>query len=260
MKNIQDHFSSIAPLYRELRITDWEPVSFICKRLQDLPQIRAADIGCGCGRYSLKLFQFLGDRLYLYCIDNNQLMLEQLNAYLTNHAIRKFQIKNGPAYRIPLKSDSLESVFTFNAVHHFKINQFLKEAARTLKEDGYLFIYTRLRSQNRRNIWGRFFPRFIEKETRLYEMDELKQILQQHPDLLLENFQTFRFRRNASMDEVIERARNRHYSTFYLYAEDELKRSIRKFQQHLQLKFIDVNHIKWVDENILLVIRKRAKH
>jgi hypothetical protein len=31
-----------------------------------------------------------------------------------------------------------------------------------LKGAGRLFIYTRLRSQNRRNIWGRFFPRFHE--------------------------------------------------------------------------------------------------
>ena len=69
MKNIHEHFSKIAHKYKDLRTTDIEPVIFIAQQLHNLPTIKAASIGCGCGRYALKLFQTLGDKLYLYCID-----------------------------------------------------------------------------------------------------------------------------------------------------------------------------------------------
>ncbi len=54
------HFSRIAHKYRDVRTTDLEPVLLIKKKLQKLTEIIAADVGCGAGRYDIKLFDHLG--------------------------------------------------------------------------------------------------------------------------------------------------------------------------------------------------------
>ncbi len=78
MRNINKHFTKIAPRYRELRNTDLEPIHYIKRTLKHLTDIEAADVGCGAGRYDIALFQSLKGRLYLHCIDSNQDMLNKL--------------------------------------------------------------------------------------------------------------------------------------------------------------------------------------
>ena len=41
---------------------------------------------------------------------------------------------------------------------------------------------TLLRRQNLRSIWGRYFPSFHQKETRLYEVDQLIDLMEKYPD------------------------------------------------------------------------------
>ena len=103
------------------------------------------------------------------------------------NAVQNFEISKGPANDLRIGSNSLDFIVTFNAMHHFDLIGFLSEAARTLKDNRYLFVYTRFRSQNKRNIWGRLFPKFHEKETRLYELKEFKTVLLQEKSLILES-------------------------------------------------------------------------
>jgi hypothetical protein len=42
--------------------------------------------------------------------------------------------------------------------------------------------------------WGRFFPNFSEKETRLYELDEFKKILIKMPILELDSIEYFKYK------------------------------------------------------------------
>ncbi|MCH8191935.1 MAG: methyltransferase domain-containing protein, partial [Chloroflexi bacterium] len=60
---------------------------------------------------------------------------------------------------LPIRAETLDCVLTFNAIHDFPLPGFLQESHRVLKDGGYLFIYTRSRSQNQRTVWGRHFPR-----------------------------------------------------------------------------------------------------
>ena len=175
----ESHFSKIATVYRDLRTTDMEPIFLIINILQEFSSFKGADVGCGCGRYVEELFRFLGDKLYLTCVDENENMLRQLEMNLVEKNIQKFETLRAPANNLQLGSNSLDFIVTFNAVHHFDLVGFLNESARTLKDNGYLFVYTRLRSQNKRNIWGRFFPKFHEKETRLHDLEEFKIVLDQ---------------------------------------------------------------------------------
>jgi len=258
MKKMHHHFSGVARKYRGLRTTDIEPLLFIKEQLGKLRKLEAADVGCGTGRYDLKFFRYLGERLYLHCIDSNEEMLKQLNEYLGQHKIKNFTTVKAIASDLPLKDDSIDCVFTFNAIHHFQPLGFLSETSRILKDKGYLFIYTRLRSQNSRNIWGRFFPLFSQKETRLYELDGLRSILQSIPKLKIESIESFKYKRVSSLDNLVDKAKNHHYSTFYLYAKEELEQSLIEFKQNLRKRFKDPKNIIWHNENILFVVSKQA--
>ncbi|MCP2519519.1 class I SAM-dependent methyltransferase [Candidatus Aminicenantes bacterium AC-335-A11] len=255
MRNMQNHFSEIASKYRELRITDIEPILYIKGMVKDLSKIVGADVGCGTGRYSLKLLEHLGDKLNLFCIDYNEKMLIQLNKYFTQKNIENFKIMRAKASDLPIKSNSLDCIFAFNAIHHFKFKEFLDECSRILKNNRYLFIYTRLKSQNYKNIWGKYFPGFTDKENRLYELDELESIINQVEGLSIHSVKFFKFKRIMGIQKVLEKARNRHYSTFYLYDEKELERAINTFKQNLCANFKDMNRIQWFDEYTLVTVK-----
>ncbi len=230
MKN-QHHFSRIAHKYDDLRTTDLEPILFIKKKLQNLTKIEAADVGCGGGRYNIILFHYFGDNLRLICIDYNKNMLDEVTKNLKKHNIKNFKVIKARAENLPLENNSLD----------------------------YLFIYTRLRCQNKRNIWGKYFSKFNEKETRLYELNELEEILNGIPLLKLESVEYFKYKRIADLEWLVTRARNHHYSTFYLYDEKEFEESLKEFQENMTRHFKNLDRIIWHDENIILVIRKTVE-
>ncbi len=248
------HFSRVAPRYRQVRITDAEPVDFIRETLRDLPEIKAADVGCGDGRYDLLLFRYIKN-LYLICVDINESMLKRASDYLRSHGIANFSTLRADAGIFSSEDHSLDCIFSFNAVHHFDFIRFVKNCSRAIKENGRIFIYTRLRSQNSGSIWGKYFPLFQEKETRLFEVHEIRQMLKSLPSLKLEHVKTFRFRRNTTMKHLAEKVRARHYSTFSLYKDGELEEALETFRQTIGRQFRDINNIEWFDENTLFILK-----
>ena len=123
----------------------------------------------------------------------------------------------------------MDCIFTFNAVHHFDFTKFLEKSARALKREGRIFIYTGLRSQNARSIWGCYFPLFSKKETRLYELEEMKRWVQSTDSSSLETVRPFKYKRLSTIERLIEQVKTRHYSTFSLYEENELDGALETF-------------------------------
>ncbi len=246
-----DHFSHVASSYRHIRQTDPEPILFISEGLKGLSHVQAADVGCGAGRYDLLLFQHVKN-LHLTCIDLNESMLQQVSEYLTHHHVSQFETLRANGNEIPLDDQSMDCVLTFNAVHHFDLVRFLENAVRVSKPGGKIFIYTRLRSQNERNVWGRNFPSFTKKETRLYEVNELETAIRAVKGVRLERVEPFHYQRKATVAQLAERVQARHYSTFSLYSDEELKDALEIFQASLKREFRET--VEWVDENTLLVL------
>jgi ubiquinone/menaquinone biosynthesis C-methylase UbiE len=256
-KDMAQHFSRIAKKYRNLRTTDSEPISIIVNKLNHLENIEAVDVGCGAGRYDLLLYRYLGDRLKLTCLDANTDMLKNLSTYLTRHNIRNFSAKCSTAETMPFPNNAMDCVFTFNAIHHFDLPRFLSESTRVLKSGGYLFIYTRLREQNEKNIWGLYFPMFNEKETRLYSMDTMKQTIGAIDGLGFESIVFFAYSRLAALEELMNRARSHHYSTFSFYSPEELGKALTGFSNNIKNEFENPQQIRWFDENVLLILKKQ---
>jgi ubiquinone/menaquinone biosynthesis C-methylase UbiE len=254
--SMYEHFSRIAAQYHHLRTTDIEPVNFMIQKLKQISFIRAADIGCGDGRYDRILCQELGQKLSLTCVDANADMLEALHKNLDGEGIENYISMQSKAEELPLPDDSYDCILSLNAIHHFDLNRFITECSRILKNGGYLFIYTRLREQNKRNIWGMHFPEFIQKETRLATIGKITKALDDVTGMWLQSIEYFKYGRLCSLNELEKKIRSHHYSTFFLYTMDELEQAIDKFRERICKNFQDINKIYWYDENVLFVVRK----
>jgi ubiquinone/menaquinone biosynthesis C-methylase UbiE len=250
------HFSSVAARYNGLRITDSEPVDLMVSSLAGRSAMTAADVGCGTGRYMIELMRRLGERLFVHFIDCSKDMLEQLGLDSSLVGITGFDILHSQAERLPLPDGSLDCILTFNAIHHFDLIRFLREAGRTLRPGGLLFIYTRFRDQNERGIWGQYFPDFAEKETRLYDEEPITRTIGSAQGLAVRDLTHFSFQRAATLDCLIHRVRNKHYSTFSLYEPDELERAIEGFEANLKEKFGASDTLEWVDENVMITVER----
>jgi len=257
LNKMHDHFLHIAPQYRQLRTTDLGPILFITNKLQDLPKVHAADIGCGAGRYSLQFVQHLGEKCHLFCLDNNREMLRHLREHFVKNSITNFTPIRSDSHKIPLQTDSLDCVMSFNAIHHFSLPDFLRESSRVLKNNGRLFVYTRLREQNAKTIWGMHFPSFNKKEDRLYELDELKSAFEKDPNLNINSVKFFEHHRVYPLEKLVEQVKNHHYSTFKFYKKQEFREALHKFVQNILNHYDDLDNITWKDQNTLLVVENK---
>jgi ubiquinone/menaquinone biosynthesis C-methylase UbiE len=193
----------------------------------------------------------------LVCVDANADMLNTLEENLINNGISDFTPVIAKAENTTADDSTYDCVFTFNAIHHFNLLEFLRESSRILKVGGKLFIYTRLPGQNRRNIWGSHFPLFNEKETRLYTLSRLVNTVEEVPNLYIESVEYYKYGRVATLKQLTDRARSHHYSTFFLYSPEELEEAIKGFTSNIENKFKDHNRVYWYDENTLFMISKK---
>jgi len=249
-----DHFSQVASIYSQVRTIDYELINYITKKLASMSNIVAADIGCGDGRYSIKLIEKLRNRLSLTCVDNNYEMLQQISKISSN--FQNLQTRQAFAEKLPFDDNSLDCIFSFNAIHHFKINEFAKECNRVLKNNGLLFIYTRLKEQNESNIWCKFFPDFSKKENRLFDNHSLTECISNQTGLNLTSSEFFQHNRSSDIRTLVSKAEKKHYSTFSLYTVSEFEKSLGKFIQNIHQNFSNPENIQWVDGNTMFVFQK----
>ena len=243
------HFTAISPVYRSVRTTDREPVEWIARELNGLARPKGADIGCGAGRYVLSMFEMIPN-LSLTCVDTTPAMLEQVDGLLRANGIDGFETQQSTAECLELEPGGFDFVSSFNAVHHFDFPQFLRRSRDGLVKDGRLFVYTRLPEHNARSIWGRYFPGFVERETRLLALGDLHGAIEDTPGLRFAAAACLRYRRRAPLERLVEQARNRHYSTFALYEPDEFEDALAAFRAAVERRFAEV--VEWYDENVLV--------
>ena len=243
------HFTEISPVYRSVRTTDPEPVEQIARALDGLARPRGADIGCGAGRYVLLMFETIPN-LSLTCVDTTLAMLEQVDGLLRANGIDRFETRRSTAERLELEPGGYDFVSSFNAVHHFDFPEFLRRSRDGLARDGRLFVYTRLPEHNARSIWGRYFPGFAQRETRLLTLGDLHGAIEGTPGLRFAAATCLRYRRRSPLERLMEQARNRHYSTFALYDREEFEEALTSFRAVVDRRFAAT--VEWCDENILI--------
>jgi SAM-dependent methyltransferase len=249
------HFEEVSKVYNSVRTTDPEPVKFISNYLGTNSRIEGADIGCGSGRYDLLLLKQI-KKLHLICSDINQAMVDETARYLKKNAAKNFTTQVCDATELKFPVESLDCLFNFNTIHHLDPVKFLCQAVLVLRPGGHLFIYTRLKSQNMHSIWGRYFPGFYKRETRLYDLGQIKRWSDKVGSIHLHTIRLFQFPRTEKLARLLEQVKNKHYSTFSLYSEDELERAVKLFKKNVRSEIDDHGNICWTDENVMLVFRR----
>ena len=180
-------------------------------------------------------------------------MISETTSYLKSHGQNNFSAHCIDASDLKLPKEALDFLSTFNAIHHFEPVDFLNQAGRALIDGGYVFVYTRLKSQNMRNIWGRFFPGFVEKENRLYDLLQIEAWSDKLESLRLEAIHFFNFKRALPLKQLLFQAEMKHYSTFSLYAEVEFDIALKTFKNKIKRNYEDIELVQWSDENVMIV-------
>lgn len=234
--NVQNHFDSIASSYRTIRYTDTACIEAITPFLNNRQTLKGIEVGCGSGRYSLLLMNAL-PKLDLTCVDISRGMLAELKKQAECAGFGNIKTIYSPIEDISLLPGIFDAVFTFNAIHHFDLDVFLKKAAMMLREKGYCFIYTRFQSQNAESIWGEYFPMFLEKEDRLLTRNNLSKAVKKTKDLTIKLTLEFQFERKATLSQLLKRADLGHYSTFKLYSKAEFIKAKEQFTCQLKNRF-----------------------
>ena len=184
-------------------------------------------------------------------------------AMLTQAHVRNSHVGLGAQYLVsasetlPFRTASCDAITCFNAVHHFDLARFVSEASRVLIPSGKFVLYTRSPEQNRRTIWGRYFPEFTTRETKLYSSSDLQAALETTGVFESVRVQMIPWKITASLSRLVEQVVHFHYSTFRLYSADALNMAIDTFRYRVRQAFPDVTRIT-SDNDHMLVIAQRA--
>ena len=230
---LRRHFARVAGVYGAVRTTDVEPVRDLVTSLP-AGALRGLEVGCGTGRYTELLLDHLAAGSSIVGVDACFEMIQVLRRTVRPDAA--IRLVCGDAGALPVPEGVFDFVACFNPVHHL-----------------HLFVYTRTLEQNARSIWGRRFPGFSDKETRLFRRDRLERAVAATAGLELFGVQEYRFARRAAVDVLEARVRACAYSTFSLYGQAELAEALGCFVASLRPGEVD-----WTDENTLVIAQRTA--
>ena len=260
---LSDHFAKVAARYRTLRELDFEAVRIVsdvvARAVDPGRPVWLVDVATGSGRYLDAVNHCLGSALAMQVVsiglDLSPPMLRQ--ARIRNrHAGLRTRHLVGAVETLPFRASSCDVMTCFNAVHHFDLARFAGEASRVLTPSGQLVVYTRTPEQNRRTIWGRHFPQFATRETRLHEVNDVRAALEATGAFRSVRAQTVAWLVTTSLFRLVEQVTHYHYSTFRLYSEDALRAAIDTFRQRMQQAFRDVTHITHDNDHVLVIAQR----
>ncbi len=224
-----DYFDEIAQDYEGIRGTEIWPSLLHTIRSTD-SDTPVVDVATGTGLFSVRLakegFNVIG-------LDQNSHMLAQAICK-SKRQVCPFQGILALAEQLPLSDSSISVMFSTNAIHHFDFQTHFQEVNRVLRPGGSYVVYTRFRKQNARSIWGELFPYFTEKETRLYNPEDFERLEGEFLELRLESLDELFFEKPFSPDRLLQTARQRRYSTFSFYSEEEFWRAYATFRSRLE--------------------------
>ena len=224
------YFDHIAPSYDQIRGKEILPavissVSSIAKRGETV-----IDIATGTGLFGVSL----SERGYrVIGVDASPSMLAKAR-HKAAQLGTDYHAARAAAEHLPFQTDSVRVMLSTNAIHHFDIRFHLAEVQRVLKPGGSYIIFTRFAEQNARSIWGRLFPDFAVKEDRLYSAKDFIRLDREFPQLLLEEMEELAFTKPFSRHRLLKTARQRKYSTFARYSDDDFHSALRVFERRLQ--------------------------
>jgi ubiquinone/menaquinone biosynthesis C-methylase UbiE len=257
------HFAGVARHYRALRDLDERSARWVGQILAALArpgaQVRTLDVGAGTGRYTEAVIAEAeadhGLRCNAVAYDGNWRMLVS-SADAAGETEAKLARVVGLAETLPFRDEAFDAVLSFNAVHHFDLNAFLVAAARVLRREGLLIVYTRSPEQNQRTVWGHLFPHFAERETRLFVEEELRRALASRTEFYSVTLEPVPWTMRTTAARLVEQATRRYYSTFSFYPPKEFRAALATFKARLAEAYPDPTSVVSQNDHLLLIARR----
>ncbi|MFQ5712823.1 MAG: methyltransferase domain-containing protein [Candidatus Scalinduaceae bacterium] len=230
---MKDYFVSISSRYDELRGKEILPP--LCETLRKLTKkdSRVLDVACGTGLFLIPIATEFD--LRLFGSDLSSGMLETAHKKARNDNLRVSFLR-ADVHNLPFPDEYFDVLISTNAIHHFDLIESLKECARVLRKGGSYIVFSRFREQNDRSFWGKNFPKFADKEDRLYNKEEFEGAAERVEEFNLDNVNELSFEKKATEKEILAEVINKKYSTFDLYSDEEFKESLKSFKNWLNGK------------------------
>ena len=159
-----------------------------------------------------------------------------------------------PANRTGLPDRSISLATAFNSIHHFPIKETLDEVKRILQPKGLFAVYTRVLEQESEHIWGRYFPGYMDYST-VFTRESMSNFHKYDERWRLIEVQDFTYKRKASLLQICEQTRNRHYSTLARYSEKEFESAYSEFVESIKTNYLDLDNIEYTSSNSLFIYR-----
>ena len=258
------HFDGVAPHYDGLRDLDERTARRVGLMLAELAtprtQLRTLDVGAGTGRYTEAVLATVTADNDIGCTavayDANQTMLASPVAAPRDTKVQMVRVA-GLAETLPFRDAAFDAVLSFNAIHHFDLDAFLVAAARVVRPEGLLIVYTRTPEQNRRTVWGELFPHFADRETRLFAQEDLERALAIRTEFDSVTLEPVPWTLRTAAVRLIAQATGRYYSTFCFYTPEEFRAALEIFESRLAEDYSDLSNVVWQNDHLLLVARRR---
>ena len=250
------HFNEVANCYEQLRENVYLiDIIDIMKKYITKNDI-LMDIACGTGRISTNVCRSLDLRLIL--VDKNIRMLnvamKKINMQykknkLINMDIYDFLENNGKKDNVKINDIN---IFTcFNAIHWIGLGLF-KKLEEKMSPGSLFVILTRTKQQNKESFFGLNFPKFADKETRLFSLNQLLDEFKKC-NLSVVDTKFLKYQISQKKSKLLEQAKKKSYSTFQLYSNEEYEKAMRIFKDNIASK---PNILKVNYNNLLILGRK----
>ena len=250
------HFDEVANYYEQLREDVYlADIIDIMKKYTTKNDL-LMDIACGTGRISTNMCRSLDLRLIL--VDKNIRMLnvamKKINMQykknkLINMDIYDFLENNGKKDNVKINDIN---IFTcFNAIHWIGLGLF-KKLEEKMSPGSLFVILTRTKQQNKESFFGLNFPKFADKETRLFSLNQLLDEFKKC-NLSVVDTKFLKYQISQKKSKLLEQAKKKSYSTFQLYSNEEYEKAMRIFKDNISSKpeILKVNY-----NNLLILGRK----
>tara|TARA_B100001146_G_scaffold188273_1_gene172384 strand:- start:214 stop:732 length:519 start_codon:yes stop_codon:yes gene_type:complete len=154
------------------------------------------------------------------------------------------------------KTDSIKindvNIFTcFNAIHWTGLGLF-KKLEEKMSPGSLFVILTRTKKQNKESFFGLNFPKFADKENRLFSLDQLLDEFKRC-NLSVVDTKFLKHQILQKKSKLLEQAKRKSYSTFSLYSNEEYEKAMRIFKDNISSmpEMLDVQY-----ENLLIIGKK----
>ncbi len=191
-------------------------------------------------------------------VDTSQEMLREAAAQSSDYEF-ECDWMGATSGQTGIDSHSISLSISFNSIHYLPLVETFSEVYRICETGGHFGVYTRLREQEEEHVWGRWFPGYID-----YSLVPPRATMNNASDLdprfILEGTYEFRFPREATFSWICEQTRNKFYSTFDRYSQEDFDRAYVEFIDNLKTNYTDIDRIRyWSSYSIWLYRTAGAK-